>query len=110
MVYLTNSGSLNMADGCVNGNSLKKGEEFNLDHLKEIMKSGELKVCINNMAIIRTISRRLNIEIVNNVGRISLQPGDIFYRIKPSDRIEQYRNEDQLPDEVTLKLEMWSVQ
>lgn len=105
MIFLTNSGSLNMIGNYAEGNSLKRGKTYNLDHLLGLE---DLKVCVNNTAVLNSISQTLGVKLTNNVPRIAIQPGDKLYRIKSSGGVKEYKTDEVIPEgSVTFTLEEW---
>lgn len=107
MIFLVNSGSFNMIGNLVEGNAIRRGKTYNLEYLLS-MGTENLKICVNNPAIMESISQTLGVKLTNNISRISLQPGDILLRIKPSAGVKEYKNDEVIPEgAVSFTLEEW---
>lgn len=105
MIYVSNVISYSMLKQLVKGNTIEVGEEYNIDYLNTL-NPDSYKVCIHNPSLQRTLTNRGYISgEVENARVISLVPGDILLAISPSEKIDQYKNEEELPENITFKLE-----
>lgn len=109
MIYVSNLLSYSMLrKSLVKGNIIVIGEEYNIDHLNTL-NSDSYKVCFHNPCLHRTLIKRGYISSeVENMETFHLQPGDTLLAIKPSERVDPYKNELELPGNITFKLEEYN--
>ena len=107
MIYVTNVLSFSMLKQLVEGNSIKVGKEYNIDHINNL---GEFKVCIHNPCLVRTLqAREVQLDKGKPAQNVSLVPGDVLLAINPSEKIDTLKNDDILPDHISFKLEEYEI-
>ena len=106
MIYLTNKLAPSMFSGWVAGDGWEKINDFRIEHIKELEQKPGFKVFIPEKTLLSTLRERTGARLENIVEkRINLSPGDEFYLIQPvGEGIQLYRDEEQLPDDLVLRL------
>ncbi len=106
MIYLTNKLAPSMFSGWVAGDGLEKINDFRIEHIKELEQKPGFKVYIPEKALLQTLRERTGAKLDSIVEKkIKLSPGDEYYLIQPiGEGIQNYRDEEQLPDDFVVIL------
>lgn len=109
MIYVSNVIAFSMFKCLVKGDSINPGDEYNLDYLNTLSPDS-YTVCIHNPSLQRTLTNQGYIsEDAESVGTFFLKRGDTLLAICPSEKIDVYKNEDELPGNIVFKLEEYII-
>lgn len=106
MIYLTNKLAPSMLSGMVPGSKLEKIGDFRIEHIKELETKPGFKAYIPEKVLLATLRERTGAKLESiTEKKLKISPGNEYYLIQPlGEGIQNYRDEEQLPEDIVLIL------